>query len=537
MAGRRNRAAVAVAAIACVFCSCTAPSKYQADQRSIDELVDDLSTSSDEQNRVAAAQRLGELGDRNGEFALLPALRDPAAGVRESAVKALAEIKDPRAVEPLCTVLVKDIDRRTRIAAAGALATLQDTRAIGPLAHALQDIGEYAASALAALGQPGIAQLVEAVKNAETRDIAGSALVSVGAPAIGPLIDVLHREPGRYARAAAARVLSQIGGDRADDALTEALQRNEPEMVAAAYRFLIRRGQSGTESLLVRALNLSGDLEMASDFTNCGNDVLKSGAAQWAANKHYLIPRTEVDDKERPRWGKPLPVVRQLAVFHYDNSPSSASGILPLQAEKTSFAPGRWGSALAIAPGGILTYPVANNLDFGNGTIELWIAPRHEGSDPVYSKYKHTLLLYSVPPNYDQFIVAESGRSFYAGTVVGTQFSGAGGGDISSWKAGQWHHVAFTYSAVRSRQRWYIDGVLTREHTGSMPVLGASGGKFAVDCDFWGRASDFFVDELRILNQEQTLAAVLQDAMRTSPFGSETAPHTPLLDKVRHGNE
>jgi len=517
---------VAVAAIACVFCSCTPPAKYRTDQRSIDELVDDLSTSTDEQIRVSAAQRLGELGDRNGEFALLPALRDPAAEIRQAAVKALAEIKDPRAVEPLCTVLIKDTDRRTRIAAAWALATLQDNRAIGPLASVLHDIGEYAASALAALGQPGMAPLVGAVKNAETREIASSALISVGEPAVGPLIEVLQRETDKYARAAAANVLSQIGGERADDALTEGLQRNEPELVAAAYRFLIRRGQSGTESVLVRALNLVGDLEMASDFTNCGNDVLRSGAAEWAAKKHYLIPRTPVDDEERPRWGKPLPVVSQLALFHYDNSPSSASGILPLKAEKTSFVPGRWGSALAIAPGGILTYPVANNLDFRNGTIEMWIAPRHEGSDPVYSKYNHALLLYSLPPNFDQFIVSENGqRSFYAGTVVGTQFSGAGGGEISSWKAGHWHHVAFTYSAVHSRQRFYIDGLLTMEHTGSMPVLATSGVKFAVDSDFWGRASDFLVDELRILNQEQTLTAVLQDAIRTSPFDSEIASH------------
>ena len=136
---------MAVAAIACVFCSCTAPAKYRTDQRSIDELVDDLSTSTDEQIRIAAAQRLGELGDRDGEFALLQALRDPAVEIRQTAVKALAEIKDPRAVEPLCTVLVKDMDRRTRIAAAWALASLQDTRAIAPLASALQDIGEYAA--------------------------------------------------------------------------------------------------------------------------------------------------------------------------------------------------------------------------------------------------------------------------------------------------------------------------------------------------------------------------------------------------------
>ncbi len=519
-----NRGIVAVAAIASMLYGCSAPPpKYRVDRRSVDELVDDVSTSTDEAIKVTAAQRLGELEDRNAEFALLLGLRDPAPAVRGAAVKGLVELKDPAAVEPLCNVLLKDIDRQTRIAAAWALARFQDPRAVRPLAYVLQDLGESAASALGALGPIGVAPLVNAVSNAATLNIAGTALISVGEPAVGPLIQVLQGNKDKYARAGAAHILAQIGGELADNAVREALKKQEPEMVAAAYRFLIRSGQPGTESLLVGALDQGGDLAMATDFTNSGNEVLKSAAAEWAAKKHYVVPRTPADDEEIVRWGKALTVTSELAVFHFDNSLSSTSGIQPSRMEKTSFVPGKWGSALAIAPGGILAYPITNNLDLHNGTIEMWIAPRFEGADPIYAKYNHALLIYNLP-NADHFVVAENSlRSFYAGSIVGKQFTGAGGGDMSSWRQGRWHHVAFTYSTMHSRQRWYIDGLLTSEHIGAMPAV-EPGVNFAVDSDFWGHSSAFLIDELRILNEEERPTAVLQSVIRTSPFGSAIAP-------------
>lgn len=221
--------------------------------------------------------------------------------------------------------------------------------------------------------------------------------------------------------------------------------------------------------------------------------------------------------------GQPLAQgsISQLALFHYDNSVASTSGVTPLQSVGASFVPGKWGSALAIENGGKLSYPVAGNLNFQTGTIEMWISPRFDGTNAIYSQYNHPLVLYSLP-NRDQFIVSENtSRSFFAGTVINGKFTGAGGGNISSWKAGDWHHIAFTYSAAQERQRFYLDGVLIFEHRGAMPAPGAGGSSFTVNSDLpFGNASAFLLDELRISNDEKSPAIIQYNAKRSSPFAN-----------------
>src|SRR5262249_9203995 len=98
------------------------------------------------------------------------------------------------------------------------------------------------------------------------------------------------------------------------------------------------------------------------------------------------------------------------------------------------------------------------------------------------------------------------------------QFVGAGGGDISSWKAGDWHHIAFTYSTAEGRQRLYLDGVLITERSGAMPAPGAGGNSFTVGGDPFGNSSAFLLDELRISNDEKSSAIIQYNAKRSSPF-------------------
>ena len=96
--------------------------------------------------------------------------------------------------------------------------------------------------------------------------------------------------------------------------------------------------------------------------------------------------------------GQPLAQgsLKQLALFHYDGSLSSTSGIAPLKPVGTSFVPGKWGSALAIATGGSLSYPAPGNISFTDGTIELWIAPTKDGAIP--SIRSSTILSFAIRP-------------------------------------------------------------------------------------------------------------------------------------------
>ncbi|HEY4363275.1 MAG TPA: LamG-like jellyroll fold domain-containing protein [Bryobacteraceae bacterium] len=176
---------------------------------------------------------------------------------------------------------------------------------------------------------------------------------------------------------------------------------------------------------------------------------------------------------------------------------------------------------MSIATGGILSYPSAGKVSFSDGTIELWIAPTKSGTDPVYSQYAHTLFRYAAV-NGDALIVSEaSGGGLIAGTLVGGKFTGWGFplGQMSPWKAGDWHHVAFTYSVAQGRIRLYLDGTLGfGNDTSSIPMPGSNGASFTIDSDPSGHASAFLVDELRISSDEKSAAQIHYDATRSTPF-------------------
>jgi hypothetical protein len=91
--------------------------------------------SRDPRARSAGAEHLGHLGDRSAVPLLLAALKDRAAQVRVSAVMALAEMREPQAVEPLVGLL-KDPDLGWH--AAQALVDIGGPRAEAVLLEALQ---------------------------------------------------------------------------------------------------------------------------------------------------------------------------------------------------------------------------------------------------------------------------------------------------------------------------------------------------------------------------------------------------------------
>jgi uncharacterized protein (TIGR03437 family) len=207
----------------------------------------------------------------------------------------------------------------------------------------------------------------------------------------------------------------------------------------------------------------------------------------------------------------------QLLLFHFDGSLASTSGVEPQMAAATSFAPGVWGSAVGLGLGGALAYPAAGNLSLTEGTIEMWIAPEQDGSAPAYSAL-NTLFQY-VSPNGDQLWMAEStGGGFFGSAVIGGTFIAAGTseGTVSGWKAGEWHHVAFTYSASKGRLRMYLDGVMTGEYD-SIELPAAGGATFTVGGD-GDTASAFWIDELRISSAELSPSIVQYDASGAGPL-------------------
>ena len=141
-----------------------------------------------------------------------------------AAVKALGEIGDKRAVEPLLESL-KDEDPRLQVAAAVALGKIRDRRAVGPLTGCLK-IKDYNVRKATAEA------LVSLLWKPETEDQKISFLIAKGdwdglvkmrQRAVEPLLDILDdKEP--IVRTGAARVLGDIGERKAVEPLIALLK-------------------------------------------------------------------------------------------------------------------------------------------------------------------------------------------------------------------------------------------------------------------------------------------------------------------------
>ena len=196
--------------------------------------------SQEEYARLAAAQALVEIG-APAVVLLVHALKVDDFNSRWMAARALGEIKDPRAVEPLIIAL-KDGDYRVGEGAAEALGKIKDPRAVAPLIDALKDgkwsVPEKAAVALGEIADPrAVEPLMAALKkkNPLIRKEAARTLGKIKDPrAVEALIAVMRHDEETAPRACAAMALGEIKDTRAVKPLIAALKDKDSGGAAAA---------------------------------------------------------------------------------------------------------------------------------------------------------------------------------------------------------------------------------------------------------------------------------------------------------------
>jgi len=101
----------------------------------------------------------------------------------------------------------------------------------------------------------------------------------------------------------AAKALGEIEDPRVVEPLCDALKHKDLAVVAGAHEFFIRRGEPGTENILIRALNKYGNYNTAQAFVNSGNAKLKRAAKKWLKNNLFTNLSLSSGNGE-PRWGK-----------------------------------------------------------------------------------------------------------------------------------------------------------------------------------------------------------------------------------------
>ena len=204
--------------------------------------------------------------------------RDPA--VREEAAQKLGDLKDPSAVGPLILILKKDKDRSVRWSAEDALVSI-GAAAVEPLIKMLDDdswrVRRRAVRTLGKIRDPR---------------------------AIEPLIVSMKTDDDGYVRKCAARAIGEINDPRAAEILIPALQNRNFEVIEGAYRFFIRRGESGSEAVLIESMNKNWNKTMVVDFLHSGNRQLEEAAADCAKKRGYSLPSNV--DWVVPKWGQAL---------------------------------------------------------------------------------------------------------------------------------------------------------------------------------------------------------------------------------------
>jgi hypothetical protein len=80
------------------------------------------------------------------------------------------------------------------------------------------------------------------------------------------------------------------------------LKAGDQQVVAGAYKFFINRGEPGSESALIKVLDMRNDQAVLNDFLNCGNDTLAQAARDWAKKHGYSI-HSGRDIPGKPVWG------------------------------------------------------------------------------------------------------------------------------------------------------------------------------------------------------------------------------------------
>jgi hypothetical protein len=243
-------------------------------------------------------------------------------------------------------------------------------------------------------------------------------------------------------------------------------------------------------------------------------------------NVDYLDPAGTEQYQSSYRWTvngstASAGTVSELLLLNFDGTTAGIANDSSLSSSGVSYGPGRWGQGLQLQSPGKIEYPRDKNWDMEEGTIEMWVALRANGDNAVYESHWHPLFYYSEPGG-DWFTVCQSETGvIYAGGMVNGQWESAYGGaaNMKTWPAGQWHHIAYTYSVSQNFMRFYLDGSLmadTNENHYWAPGSGSN--QFVIGADQGGTSAHYYIDDVRILNRPASHTEIAEWAARSEPL-------------------
>lgn len=224
-------------------------------------------------SRSSGSGDQGKTADPRTVAALTAALKDTDKDVRETALHALVQLRDPSIFEPLVQAL-SDGAPDVREQAAFGLGQLRDRRAVDPLTKALKDqtpdVREQAAFALGQIrDRSAVPGLAAAVRDADddVREQAVFALGQIRDPAsVDPLVSAMH-DPKADVREQAVFALGQIRDRRAVEPLISSLKDADADVrEQAAFALGQIRDRGAAEALVIALKDSVADVRQQAAF-------------------------------------------------------------------------------------------------------------------------------------------------------------------------------------------------------------------------------------------------------------------------------
>lgn len=201
-------------------------------------------------------------------------------------------------------------------------------------------------------------------------------------------------------------------------------------------------------------------------------------------------------------------------LLRFEDNLNGEQGEMPIESTEIDFRDGIFGQGAHLDTTDILRYVSAENIKAQSGTVEFWIKPDWNGNNGQ----EHAILDFGGYP----FFISLRRISDWVEILVGTGEDGSlwygAGSNIGDWKAGEWHHLAFTWDA--SVVATYFDGVPVGQGEVKVPLP-------EIDQDFfqmgvpWGDGIGGVIDEFRISDRARSAAEINQSfqfgTMQTAP--------------------
>ena len=196
-------------------------------------------------------------------------------------------------------------------------------------------------------------------------------------------------------------------------------------------------------------------------------------------------------------WGQPCtiagpyqPDAHALLLLHFDGSYAGASGQQGTPST-TTFASGKYEQGVLIDESDTLTYATEGNLNRAQGAIEFWVRPNWNGNDGI----GHTF--FEVGEQwFNRIRVTKDGANNLRFMVWDSSVEYGVGYNIADWGAGEWHHIAVTWTATEITL--FVDGQ-ERNSNHSIGLPDTLAATMYIGSTSWhDQPADAVIDEFRV---------------------------------------